>query len=143
MDTTVEALRAELERARQAAHAGNMAAVLRELDNAIASLNADRLLTTMEAAHLLGIHSPNTVLAWCRTGYVRGVQRGGRTLIPLSEVERIGNGDPVRATRAADRLHDRAATLGADEAMSEAEMEQLHEARPGTLPWERAHEATG
>jgi len=143
MDTTIEVLRTDLERARQAARAGDMAAVLRELDQAAASLNADRLLTTTDAAHLLGIRSPNTVLAWCRTGYVRGVKRGGRTLIALSEIERIRDGDPVRASRAAEQMHDRAAPVGADQTMSDGEMEALHDARPGTLPWERAHEATG
>jgi Helix-turn-helix domain len=140
MDTTIETLRAELERARQAARAGDVATVLRELDQAVAALDADRLLTTTEAAHLLGIRSPNTVLAWCRTGYIQGAKRGGRTLIPLAEIERIRDGDPVRAHKAADQLHDRAAPLGADLPMNEAEMELLHGARPGKLPWERSPE---
>ena len=140
MNTTIEMLRAELERARQAARAGDTAGVLRELDRAVASLDVTRLLTTTEAAHLLGIRSPNTVLAWCRTGYLQGVKRGGRTLIPLAEIERIRDEDPVRAIKASDWLHDRAATPGGDAAMSEAEMEDLHDARRGTPPWERAPE---
>ena len=141
MDTTIETLRAELERARQAARAGDLATVLGELDHAVATLDADRLLTTTDAARLLGIRSPNTILAWCRTGYLRGVKRGGRTMIPLSEVERITDGAPLRAVKAAETLHDLASALGGDEGLSEAEMEQLHATRPGRLPWERAHEA--
>ncbi len=143
MGATMETLRAELERAREAARAGDLTAVLRELDQAVASLDDDRLLTTTEAARLLGIRSPNTVLAWCRTAYIRGIKRGGRTMIPLSEIERIRGGNPVRAIKVADQLHDRAAALGGDADMSEEELEQLHAGRPGRLPWERAHEATG
>jgi hypothetical protein len=91
----------------------------------------------------LGIRSPNTVLAWCRAGYIRGAERGGRTLIPLAEIERIRNGDSARAIKAADHLHDRAAPLGEDQPTSATEMELLHDARPGTLPWKHAHKAVG
>ena len=143
MDTTIETLRTELERARQAARAGGLATVLQELDHAVASLDADQLLTTTEAARLLGIRAPNTLLAWCRTGYITGVKRGGRTMISLAEIERIKDGNPVHAIRAADQLHDRAAELGSDEGLSDEEMEQFHLARPGSLPWERNHPGRG
>jgi excisionase family DNA binding protein len=143
METTMDMLRTGLERARHAALDGDVPAVLRELDQAIASIEADRLLTTTEAARLLGIRSPNTILAWCRTGYVHGVKRGGRTLIPLSEVERIKDSDPVHATKVADDLHDRSAAIGSEGELTDAEMEVLHGTRPGSLPWERAQEATG
>jgi hypothetical protein len=143
MGATIETLRAELERARQAARAGDLTAVLRELDQAVASLDDDRLLTTTEAARLLGIRSPNTVLAWCRTAYIRGLKRGGRTMIPLSEVERIREEEPVRAIKASDQLHDRSATPAGEVELTDEELEQLHTARPGRLPWERAREATG
>ena len=143
MSATIETLRGELERARQAARAGDLTAVLRELDEAVASLDDDLLLTTTEAARLLGIRSPNTVLAWCRTEYIRGLKRGGRTMIPLSEIERVRGGDPVRAIQVADQLHDRAAALGGDAELNDDELEQLHAGRPGRLPWEHAHEAAG
>ncbi len=131
-------VRLDLERARQAAHQGDMGAVVETLDHALAQMDADRLLTTMETAHLLGIRSPNTVLAWCRTGYLHGVKRGGRTLVPLSEVERISMGDQVRATRISDQLHDLSADLGSDDGLSEEEKDLLHATRPGIPPWERA-----
>ena len=143
MDATIDNLRAVLARAQHAAHDGNIPAVLKELARAVAAVDADRLLTTTEAAHLLGIRSPNTILAWCRTGYVQGVKRGGRTLVPLSEVERIRSEDRVRATKAADQLHDRSAEIGSEGALTEDEMETVHATRPGTLPWEHAQEAGG
>ncbi len=141
MDTAT--VRLDLERARQAACWGDTAGVVATLDHALAQIDADQLLTTMEAAHLLGIRSPNTILIWCRTGYLQGVKRGGRTLVPLREVERIRESDPVRATRVSDQLHDLSADLGNAEGLSQEQMDLLHATRPGTLPWESAQEATG
>jgi hypothetical protein len=141
MDTAT--VRLALERARQAARQGDMECVVQTLDHALAQIDADRLLTTMEAAQLLGIRSPNTILAWCRTGYLHGVKRGGRTLVPLSEVERIREGDAVRATHVSDQLHDQSVDLGSDEGLSQEEIDLLHATRPGMLPWERAREAAG
>lgn len=62
-------------------------------------------------------------------------------MIPFSEVERIADDAPLRAIKAADTLHDLAVALGNDEGLSDDEMEQLHAARPGRLPWGRVSEA--
>jgi len=71
------------------------------------------------------------------TGYIGGVRRGGRTMIPTSEVERIQDGEQVRMIRALDEMHDRTEGLGSDDGLNEEEMELLHETRPGVLPWEQ------
>ncbi len=134
-----DTLRADLLHIREVARGGDMAETVRQLDEVLTHIEPDRLLTSTEAAHLLGIRSPNTVLMWCRTGYLHGVKRGGRTLIPLSEVERIKkDGDKVRLDQALDRLHDEAEDFGSPRGMTEEEMEILHQSRPGILPWERA-----
>lgn len=130
-------LRGELLQARQAAEDGNLAETVRQLNKALEQIEADHLLTSTEAARMLGVRSPNTILGWCRTGYLQGGKRGGRTMIPLAEVERIQDGDQARLVRALDEMHDQTAELGSDEGMSEEEMEVLHQTRPGTLPWER------
>jgi len=132
-----DTLRADLLHIREAAQGGDMIETVRQLDKVLSHIEPDHLLTSTEAAHLLGVRSPNTVLLWCRTGYLHGVKRGGRTLVPLSEVERIKDGDKVRLDRALDRLHDEAEDFGSPRDMTEDEMEMLHQARPGTLPWAR------
>lgn len=134
---TIGDLRGELLQARQAAQEGDLTETMRQLDRALERIEPDHLLTSAEAARLLGVRSPNTILGWCRTGYLRGVKRGGRTLVPLSEVERIQEGDQVRLIQALDALHDQTVELGSDEGMTDEEMELLHQTRPGTLPWER------
>lgn len=133
---TIDTLRGELLQVRRAAQEGNVTETLRQLDKVLEHIKPDRLLTSTEATRLLGIRSSNTVLSWCRRGYVHGVKRGSRTMIPLSEVERIQEGDQVRMIRALDELHGQAEDIGSDEGMTDEEMESLHQSRPGVLPWE-------
>jgi excisionase family DNA binding protein len=98
-------------------------------------------LTTAEAAALLGVKSINTVKAWCKTGYIRGVRVGGRVKIPRSEVERIRDSDRVRAVQASDRLHEASSELGAGGGLTPEQLRDLSAARPGTLPWQREEQA--
>lgn len=118
-----------------------MPETVRMLKTALHDVDAGRLLTTTEAAQLLGVRSINTIKAWCRSGYLHGITQGSRTLIPISEIERVQDSERVRRIRQAERLHDQSADLGGDDELSAAEIDALEAGQPGTLPWKR--EATG
>lgn len=105
------------------------------LKHALRAAETRGLLTTAEAAEALGIRSINTVKRWVNTGYMHGVKRNERTMIPLSEVERIWHDDRVRDQRALSKLHEEIADFGHD--MTQEEMDGLRAGRPGRLPWER------
>jgi len=140
---TISDLRGELLQARQAAQGGDLAETVRQLDKALDQISPARLLSSVEAAEALGIRSPAAILGWCRTGYITSVERDGRTMIPVSEIERIQGSDQVHMIRALDDLHDQTAGLGSDEGMTDEEMEMLHQTRLGRLPWERAERGLG
>lgn len=133
----VAELRQTLTRALASAEEGNTSDVVRELKAALQDVDEQRLLTTTEAAQLLGVRSINTIKSWARAGYIEGVAHGSRTLIPMSEIERIQDSDRVRVIRAAERLHAESAALGGDDEMSQEELDALDAGRPGTLPWQR------
>jgi hypothetical protein len=80
---------------------------------------------TTEAKRLLGVNSENTVTAWARSGLLRSrVQPNGRIELLL---------DDVLYRREAD---EGLSAFGGD-FLTEEELEELHQSRPGTLPWER------
>jgi hypothetical protein len=130
-------LRQTLTHALESAEQGNVSETVRVLKAALQDVDRDRLLTTTEAAQLLGVCSINTVKAWCRSGYIKGIVQGGRTLIPMAEIERIQEGERVRGVRTAERLHAESAALGGDAELSQEELDALDAERPGTLPWLR------
>ncbi len=130
-------LRKDLRTVIEQAEAGNTGEVVRTAQEALRALDGDRLLTTTEAAEALGVRSINTVKLWQRNGFLSGVQRGNRTMIPLAEIERVRDDERVRAIRAADRLHDAGSEFGVPEGLSDEEMQRLSAARPGRLPWQR------
>jgi len=95
------------------------------------------MLTTSEAATALGIRSINTMKRWVKTGYIHGVQRNGRTMIPAAEIERIRDDDRVRALRVTGQLHAEIAAFGGPDALSDEELAGLRAGRSGRPPWER------
>jgi hypothetical protein len=105
------------------------------LKRALRDAEARHLLTTAEAADALGIRSINTVKRWVKTGYVQGVQRNERIMIPVTEIERIHDDDRVRALRASSRLHEEVAEFSGLEGLSDDELAGLAATRPGRPPW--------
>jgi hypothetical protein len=132
----IDDLRRQLEDILAAAEAGDLDGVRQKADAVLYALDASRLLTTTEAAALLGIRSVNTLklLVW-RLGlpYER---RGNRMMLPLDRVERLQDSLEVRGIRASDRArerHESIAELGGD-GLSKEELEDLSASRPGTPP---------
>lgn len=129
-------LREKLIEARTAAAAGDTSSTVQSLDQALQEIAPDHLLTTTEAAELLGVRSVNTVKLWCRSGYLCGVKRGGRTMIPVSEVERIRDSDYVRTARILDELDEDIGDFGVEEGLTDEQLQDLSASRPGRLPWQ-------
>lgn len=115
----------------------NIQAAADKLRRALREADAGGLLTTAEAAAALGIRSISTVQRWVKTGYLRGLQRDGRTLIPVSEVTRVWSDDQVRALRASSRLHAEIADFGGQDDLTADELAGLSAGRPGHPPWEK------
>ena len=100
------------------------------------ALDKDRLLTTRQAADLLGIRSVNTLKLLLHREQVPTIRRGNRTMVALGEIERLQDSERVRGIRASDAAHDATAGLGVPEGLSAAPLEDLEAARPGRLPWQ-------
>lgn len=105
-------LRDDLHAIRALLAAGDAAAAARKLDEALVGLEGRRLLTTSEAADLLGIRSVNTLKALVRAEGIQTAMHGNRMMIPLAEIERLRGSARVRGLQAADRAHDAAEDLG-------------------------------
>lgn len=93
------------------------------------------LLTTTEAAGVLGIRSVNTLKVLLRAENVSTVKHGNRTMIPFSALARLQNSERVQRLQAIDRMHDKTAALGSDDGMTDEQLEALEAGRPGTVPW--------
>ncbi len=134
---SITELREDLRELRAYLREGRTDEALGKIDQALQELEGERLLTTTEAASLLGIRSVNTLKLLCRRGDICYVTRGNRTMIPLAELERVQESDPVRRIRILDKMHEETSELGSSGGMTEEQMEALHQSRPGTSPWER------
>jgi len=130
--------REELRQARQLVASGKREEALHRLDRAIHAMEPERLLTTTEAAEALGVRSVNTIKGWRHTGYLRGVERGSRIMIPLAEVERIQNSDQVRAIRASDTLHEASRGFSSPSGLDDEQLHDLAASRPGNCRGTRA-----
>ncbi len=99
-------------------------------------LAATALLTTTQAAHLLGIRSRNTLKALVKAEGISTMLNGNRMMIPVGEVMRLRGSRMVKSVLASDQLHEASAMLGSDEGLSQEDLEALEAARPGRPPWE-------
>ena len=86
---SVTDLRKDLEHIRASAQAGDLNAVVRAVDHALQSLDGVRLLTTTEAAELLGTGSVNTLKALVTRYGIPYERHGNRIMLPVAEVERL------------------------------------------------------
>jgi len=137
---TLEAIRARVLRARATAAIRHEDEIVRELDEALAGLDGgETLLTTTEAAMLLGSRSVNTVKALVHAGRIEARRIGTHYRIPLGEVARLQQDEMVRGLRATGEAHERLdAAFGTPVPLSEEELRGLADARPGTMPWKRS-----
>lgn len=137
---SVTDLRKDLEHIRASAQAGDVNEVVQAVDRALQALDGSRLLTTTEAAELLGIRSVNTLKALVIRNGIPYERHGNRMMLPLAEVERLRESPLLRGLRASEALHDTIADLGPTgrdgEGLTAEEMQDLEAARPGRLPWQ-------
>jgi len=130
-------LRQELQAARAEAAQAHNDGIVGRLDRILAGLDDEVLLTTSEAAGLLGIGSVNTIKAMAHARRIQARKVGTHYRIPLAEVERLRQDATIRGLQASNRVHAEIASLGAPEGLTDDELDDLEDARPGTLPWER------
>jgi excisionase family DNA binding protein len=104
----LEALRQRLEELGQAELAAEAAAIGASLRGRGAVAPRGGVMTTGEAAELLGVSSVNTIKRWAREGRLEGYQRGGRVMVSRASVERMLDAPAVAAERAYERELDEA-----------------------------------
>lgn len=117
------------------AQEGNLDEVVQSTQDALQTLDNDQLVTTTQAAEILGIGSVNTVKVLVRKLNLRHEMHGNRMMIPTSELERIQQSQTLREVQASDHIHQQTESLGSDEGMSREQLAALSRSRPGRLPW--------
>ena len=136
-ESMLTAAREEIRAARALAAARGETDVVQRLDQALAAMEPEQLLTTTQAAEFLGIRSINTLKVLARMEGLRTVQDGNRMMIQLADLERIQHSARVRGIQASDRIHAETDSLGAPDGLTEEELKMLDATRPGRPPWER------
>jgi excisionase family DNA binding protein len=88
---------------------GGQPDLARELDAVISALRQDiererppDVMTTGEAATILGVRSVFTIKRWAREGILDGFRRGSRILVTRESVERLLRSPKVAEERAAE-----------------------------------------
>src|SRR5690349_12252244 len=104
-----------------------------EIEPVLAALRrpVDRdLISTGQAAQLLGVRSVNTIKRWVREGLLEGYRMGGRVKVTRTSVLRMASSPALAAQQSFDReLETAVALLGPDEGEEPEEW-------PGRMPWE-------
>jgi excisionase family DNA binding protein len=128
-------MRETLETILHQAQEGDVDAVIHTAQKTLQELDGSQLLTTSEAARLLGIRSVNTLKALVMRTGIPYQRVGNRMMLPLAAVEQLKESTLMRGLRASEALHDSIEALGPAEGLSADEMRDLEAARPGRLPW--------
>ena len=95
------------------------------------------LITTGEAAELLGVRSINTIKRWVREGLLEGHQRGGRVMVNRASVQGMVDAPPVSAQQAFER--DLARTMEAFEGREGDDELPTSDTWDGRKPWNHPH----
>src|SRR5690348_9588921 len=111
---SVTELRKDLEDIRASAEAGDIRRIVQTVDHALRTLDGSRLLTTTEAAEVLGIRSVNTLKLLVRQGDVPYETHGNRMMIPVSALEKLQQDTALRGIRSSDQAHDAVDALVAE-----------------------------
>jgi excisionase family DNA binding protein len=98
------------------------------------------LLTTGEAAELLGVQSINTIKHWVQEGLLDGYRRGGRILVTRASVQRMADAPAVAEQRAFER--DLADALAPFESLPDEHLPTTA-TWEGRKPWEQHDGAAG
>ena len=129
-------LRKELEEIRTHAQEGDLAQVVQKVDRALHALDSGQMVTTTQAAHLLGIRSVNTLKLLVRRSGLPYEMHGNRMMVSVAVLERLQESPEVGAIRASDRAHDASEALGSMRRLTAAQLDDLEAGRPGQLPWD-------
>ncbi|MGI8854869.1 MAG: helix-turn-helix domain-containing protein [Thermomicrobiales bacterium] len=133
----VRDVRDHIEAARKLIDEGDAAEAQRHLSIAARQLDPSMMLTTTQAAELLGIRSKNTIKAMTRRGQIAAAIAGNRYMIPMTEIIRLQDEPVIHDLHAIQRDYARMAFPGSDDPVSDKEMESMREGHTGTLPWQR------
>ena len=131
----LDAITAQLQVREQTDLAEQLRTVTQVLRAAVPPPPADPLITTTEAAQLLGVRSVNSIKRWVREGLLEGYRRGGRVLVSRNSVERMVHESAI--TRQRDYEHGLAAALapfdGGEQAAVEDDLPSV--THRGRTPW--------
>ena len=137
---SVKEIRDHVAAARERIDAGDTEGARRHLDIVANQLAPDALLTTTEAAELLGIRSKNTIKAMARRGQIAAPPPPTTAigdLIPMTEIARLQNAPVIHELRTIEHDYAAMAFPGSDDPVSDEEMTSLRSGETGTLPWRR------
>jgi excisionase family DNA binding protein len=88
-----------LERLEKSGDLDSAQSLRRVIDGLLEEEREHDLITTGDAAKLLGIRSINTVKRWVRDGTLQGYRRGGRILVSRESVQRLIDAPSVARER--------------------------------------------
>lgn len=137
-DDAVQSLRdlaRELQEDGQVERAARLAASISAIEMQGAEATGE-LLTTGEAAEVLGVKSVNTIKRWVTDGLLEGHRRGGRVLVSKQSVDAL-RARSIVARRVAVERRIQDAFTPFDDGDDAASPTDLRTAWEGQKPWEQ------